>query len=224
MSAISKRNYVQLITENVALRKRKLHLLTSLYDFLDVSEQPMSCDLIVAVAGREERKSFAMDLFQRGLAPRLILSVARYEVRRTTALPIPGPELLALRDATPAPNRHFWIDISNRETSIRRAQLRKTGTWGELRGLAAYLSPHSVRKIALISTALHLRRIQFCCSRIPFFRDKDMVFWAAPGGDSSIHRDQWWRHARSCKYLLSEYVKLGGYKLLYRWRYRSLWT
>lgn len=194
----------------------KLHLFTSLYDFLDVSEQLRSCDLIVAVAGRPERKSFALELFQQGLAPRLILSVARYEVRRTAAPPIPGPELLTLRDATPPADRHFWIDISNGETSISRAQLQKTGTFGELQALAAYLTPHSLSKIALISTSLHLHRIQFCCSRIPFFRAREVLFWAAPTSDSVVNREQWWRHRSGCKYLLSEYIKLGGYKLLYR--------
>lgn len=206
----------QLSFQPVGSEGRKLHLLNSLYDFLDVSEQPQSCDVIVAVAGRQERKSFALELFQRGLAPRLILSVARFDVRRTTALPVPGPELLALRDQTRPAERHFWIDISNGKTLIRRAQIKKTGTFGELQALAAYLDSHSVSKIALISTALHLRRIQFCCSRIPFFRGKDVLLWAAPAGDSSISPEQWWRHGDSCKYLLSEYIKLAGYRLLYR--------
>ena len=180
-----------------------------------MSEQLRSCDLIVAVAGRPERKSFALECFQQGLAPRLILSVARYEVRRTAALAVPGPELLALRDATRPAERHFWIDFANGESLIRRAELKKTGTFGELQALAAYLDPHSSSKIALISTSLHLRRIQFCCSRIPFYRTRDVLFWAAPASDSSINREQWWRHGSGCKYLLSEYIKLGGYKLLY---------
>jgi hypothetical protein len=200
----------------MAMRNRKLHLFTSLYDFLDVSQRLQSCDLIVAVAGRPERKSFALECFQQGLAPRLILSVARYEVRRTAALAVPGPELLAVRDATPPADRHFWIDFADGETLIRRAQLKKTGTFGELQALAEYLDSHSSSKIALISSSLHLRRIQFCCSRIPFYRTSKVLFWAAPASDSSISREQWWRHGAGCKYLLSEYIKLAGYKLLYR--------
>lgn len=199
-----------------SLRIQPLRLLKSLYDFLDVSERPRSCDLIVAVAGRPERKSFALKLFQLGLAPRLILSVARYEVTRTAALAAAGPELLALRDATRPADRHFWIDISRGETSICRAELKKGGTFGELQALAAYLKPHPLRAITLVSTSLHLRRIQFCCSRIPFFHDKSIHFLAASGGHFSITRDQWWRNGTGCRYLLSEYIKLAGYNFLYR--------
>ncbi|MGE5323717.1 MAG: hypothetical protein ACM3SW_12685 [Actinomycetota bacterium] len=128
-----------------------------------------------------------------------------------------GEALLAVRDATPPARRHFWVEISGGKSLIRRADLNKTGTFGELQALAAYLKADPLRTIALVSTSLHLRRIQFCCSRIPFFRDKDILLWAAPAGHCSIDRDQWWKNGAGRRYLLSEYIKLAGYNFLYRY-------
>jgi hypothetical protein len=45
-------------------------------------------DLIFVRAGREDRKLDGLQLFREGRAPRLLVSVGRYEIRRFADLPL----------------------------------------------------------------------------------------------------------------------------------------
>lgn len=187
--------------------------LASVCDFLAPNDQPESCDVIFVLAGRDERKPYGLKLFQAGLAPRLILSVGRYEIRQT-AQSFGHPELLTLRDSLPASRRHFWMDFVDGEARISPANLRETNTFWELYQLAEYVGPGPSR-IALISTSIHLRRIRYCCSLIPFFQSRSIQFLAVPEETSSFQKRRWWKRPDHWWYVFSEYVKLAGYHVLY---------
>jgi len=190
--------------------------LQSVYDFLAKSDPLTSCDLVVALAGRLQRKSFAVSLFRQGIASRIILSTARYEVRQTAAmLPEIAPELLAIRDATLPAERHFWIDLSREHTTVSRANLTRNGTFEELQALAHRLKSDPVRTLGLVSTSVHLRRVRFCCSRIPFFQQSKVLFWSVPENEAPPRRNGWWKSPKDCAYLCSELAKLVGYHLVY---------
>jgi hypothetical protein len=190
--------------------------LHTICDFL-VAEDPLApCDLIVVLAGRPERKSYGLELFARGLAPRLILSVARFDVSHTAKLLKEGRELISMRDSVEPERRHFWIDHDSDRTTILRADLKRTGTFGELQSLGLYLAPSSPRTIAFVSTSIHLRRVRFCCSQIPFFSRRTVCSWAVSEAASSFHRMGWWKRHRDLRYLVSEYAKLIGYHLIYK--------
>jgi hypothetical protein len=191
-----------------------VNLLTTACEFLAARDQPAPCDLIFVLAGRDERKPYGLKLFGEGLAPQLILSVGRFEIRHT-AQNLAQPELLRLRDETTPAKRHFWIHFRAREVRIVRANLRETNTFWELHGLGDYAGP-GISSIVVISTSVHLRRIRFCCRQIPFFRDKRVLFVPVPEEASSFRQDGWWKRPDHWWYVLSEYVKLAGYQLLYR--------
>lgn len=184
-------------------------------DFLVLDNPITPCDLIFVLAGLPERKSYGLKLFQQSVAPRLVLSVSRFDVRHTVPLLTEGAELIALRDATPADERHFWIDFASGRRLISRAAVKRTGTYGELDAIAAYLASQSLARIALVSTSIHLRRVRFCCSRIPYFQGKQIYFWAVPDEMSSFQRSGWWKSRADWLYLVSEYAKLVGYRLIY---------
>jgi hypothetical protein len=188
-------------------------------DFLTVDDPRTPCDLIFVLAGRPERKSYGLELLHQGVAPRLVLSVARYEVRQTAALPIGAQALIAIRDQTLPRERHFWVEPSSQPAKISHANLRRSGTFEELEALASFLAPQSPARIALVSTSIHLRRVRFCCARIPFFAARQVCFWPVPEQGNSFQRKGWWRHGGSWRYVISEYCKLGGYCLRYRQKY-----
>ncbi len=193
-----------------------MEILKSFASFLAPDDAPASCDLIFVLAGRPERKPYGWQLFQSGLAPRLIFSVGRYEVRQTANGPVKVPELLETRDKTPPERRHFWVDFreDNRFTTL--ANLKAPGTFSELDALAEHLAPELPRRIAIVSTAIHLRRVRFCCERIFAFRKSTVLFLAVPEDQSSFRQDGWWKHREHWSYLITEYVKLAGYHLRYR--------
>jgi hypothetical protein len=191
-------------------------MLSQLSDFLAAQDPVAPCDLIFVLAGVMDRKFYALELFRQGMAPRLILSVGRSEVRQTAAILNNGQELISLRDRTPPDDRHFWVDCGGPEMTISLAQLKRIGTFEELEGIATYLAASNPpASIALVSTSIHLRRIHFCCSRIPFFAERKVSLCAVPESKSSHKRNGYWRRWDDSRYLISEYVKLAGYHLLY---------
>jgi len=190
-------------------------MLKAMCDFLVVEDPVTACDLIFVLAGRFERKAYGLKLLEQGVAPRLILSVGRSEVRHTAALLPEGSELIAIRDKTPPAERHFWVDLVGGQRTIALAKAQKIGTYEELNALASWLALQPPARIALISTSIHLRRVRYCCSRIPFFTERNVCLWPVPEQDSSFRRSGWWKRWADTRYLISELVKLAGYRLLY---------
>lgn len=194
----------------------QVRMLQKICDFLAVQEALAPCDVIAVLAGHVERKSYALKLFNQDLAPRLIWSVARFDVKHTADLLCNGTELISMRDGHPPEQRHFWVDFREGRSTILPAHLKATGTFGELEALAMYLAPEAPLRAALVSTSIHLRRIRFCCSRIALFANRKIYLWAVPESESSFQRSGWWRRRKDSRYLISEYAKLAGYHWLYR--------
>jgi DUF218 domain len=190
-------------------------ILNALADVLSIHDAPASCDLIFVLAGRPERKPYGWELFQSGLAPRLILSVGRYEARETARSPLEIPELLSLREKTPPSQRHFWVDFHGGNRTVSLAGLKETNTYWEIYALGDYLRPNFPARIAIVSTSIHLRRVRLCCRKIAALAESQVLFLPVPEDKSRFQREGWWKSRDQCFYLLSEYVKLAGYFLRY---------
>jgi hypothetical protein len=191
-----------------------MNILKPVCDFLVAGDVAEPCDVIFVLAGRPERKPYGSQLFQQRLAPRLIFSVGRFEVRQTAAaFELPG--LISTRDETQPAQRHFWVDCTKGSREVHRASLKQHNTFWELSALAAYLAPEPPHRIALVSTSIHLRRMRFCCRRIPFFQERTVFFLAVPEETSSFKCDRWWERGSHWSYVAQEYVKLAGYHLIY---------
>lgn len=191
------------------------NLLQAPVRFLSIDDAPAVCDIILVLAGRIERKPYGLRLFQQQFAPRLIVSVSRHEVRQT-AKQLSVPALLALRDATPPLQRHFWIDCCAGQQHIVRAKgIRRSSTYWELHALARYLGREAPKRIAIVSTSVHLRRVMLCCRKIQAFGGTDILVFPVPEESSSFVRAGWWRRPDHWSYVLSEFAKLMAYALLY---------
>ena len=85
-------------------------LLLRLYERLTLRDAPTPADLIFVMAGRMERKQYGLELYRAGLAPRLVLSVGRFEVSKMYKVDLEHTlveELIALRNKTRPEQRHF---------------------------------------------------------------------------------------------------------------------
>src|SRR5258708_1508223 len=85
--------------------------LSILSDLLATEDTPRRSDLVVVLSGRPERKPYGLRLFREGLAPRLILSVGRFEVRQIASLGLEDMGLRQLAQRIPADQRHFFLDF-----------------------------------------------------------------------------------------------------------------
>jgi hypothetical protein len=189
--------------------------LESACNYLVSADAPAACDLIFVLAGRPERKPFGLKLHAKTLAPRLILSVGRFEVRQTAEMLGNVPDLLMMRDRTAPQQRHFWLDFHDGRPTISAARLKRPSTFWELQAMADYLESEPPASIGIVSTSIHLRRVRFCCSRIPFFKSRSLYLLPIPEEQSGFQRRGWWTRADHWSYLASEYVKLVAYRVLY---------
>jgi uncharacterized SAM-binding protein YcdF (DUF218 family) len=145
-------------------------------------------DLIFVLAGRENRKQFGIELFWHGVAPMLLLSVARFEIRRYAKLPVtPKIDLLELAAPVPPPQRHFFVFHDAQSATATRIPVRLFGTLSEIAGLASWLSRRKqISSLLIITGKAHMPRVRLCCRhllpgrlRVGFqaVPDPDTRFW-----------------------------------------------
>jgi hypothetical protein len=132
---------------------------------LACSDGPAEADLIFALAGRRDRKVYALHLFAGGLAPRLLLSVGRFEIRRFTELDLPVKlDLLNLASQIVPAQRHFFVSFEGGRVQAERIPVGRFGTLREIEALAQWLQERpSIERVLVISSSAHLRRVQMCC-------------------------------------------------------------
>ena len=95
---------------------RSLLLLPRLRAWLSPVDTPRKADLIFVLAGRMHRKECALELFREGLAPRILLSVGRFEIRRFSKMALPASlDLLKLAQAVPPSQRHYFVFFEGEE-------------------------------------------------------------------------------------------------------------
>jgi hypothetical protein len=140
-------------------------LLQAVRHWLASSDTPETAALIFVLAGRQHRKLCALDLYKNGYAPRLILSVGRFEIRRfeTLSLPVTVP-LLELAAPVPAPERHFFVCFENGHVQVERIAVRRPGTLNEIRALRDWLARRSeITSVLVVTSGVHARRVRLCC-------------------------------------------------------------
>ena len=127
--------------------------------FLDIAQEPEKADAIFVFAGREERKRLGIELFRAELAPRLILSVARFEWRRFEALGLwSDGGLVDMVRTIEAPERHFFVHIERGRVSCEHVHRGRLGTMTEARALATVVDEAELESVLIISSPEHLPR------------------------------------------------------------------
>jgi uncharacterized SAM-binding protein YcdF (DUF218 family) len=152
-----------------------------LHTWLSPAGPPHAADLIFVLAGKTSRKEYALELFRENLAPRLLFSVGRFEIRRFSKMPLPVPiDLLSLAQELPPPQRHYFVFFDRQTVQTEHVPPKRFGTLNELQSFAAWHARHShIRSILIVSSDAHLRRIRMCCqSLLP--QSLELSFVAAP--------------------------------------------
>jgi len=192
-------------------------LLARLFDFLSAADPPVPSDAIFVLAGRPERKRYGLDLFKRGLAPVLILSVARFEWRRFPELGLPDDGgLTRLVEETYYRRRHFFVTVRAEGACARFVPTQFLGTRREALGLAEEVLAKGYRSILVVSTSVHLRRARLALRRALGELPVRVTYTAVPESDSGIRRDGWSRSAAGWSYVTGELLKLALYRILPR--------
>jgi hypothetical protein len=170
-------------------------------------------DLIFVLAGRENRKQYGLELFRQGFSPRVLFSVARFEIRRFSKLPLPVPlDLLKLASPVPPPQRHFFVLFEGKRVQVEHVRPRRFGTLTEIESLLRWLEGHSeIRSLLIVSSSAHLRRVRMCCESLlgPSF---NITLLAAPYASDGR------RNSESTAAVLLELLKALLYWIILRLR------
>jgi len=143
-------------------------MLQFLFDWLARADSPAPADAIFVLAGRKSRKLYAIELFEQGMAPRLLFSVGRFEIRRFPELGLPQTiDLLQMAQSIPPPKRHFFVLLEDQQFTVQRIPVRMLGTLSEIDALADWLLAHpEISSLLVVSSGSHLRRLRKCCRRL----------------------------------------------------------
>ena len=187
----------------------------SLYESLTRNDPVEPADLIFVMAGRMDRKEYGLELYRSGLAPRLVLSVGRFEVSKMLLLNSrQHAELKALRDNTRPADRHFFVTMDDTGVRMEQASLLRWNTYGEACGLRERLKSELVETIMVISTDVHLRRVALTFAKV--FRDVPVrfVYCAVPPRFDFLDKDNWWRDPDDRRFVIKEFFKLAAYRVV----------
>lgn len=190
-------------------------VLRRIYDWLATTDPPGVDDLIFVLAGREERKRHGLKLYRDGRAPRLLLSVARFEIRRFRNLDLPQAldlQEIALR--VPAPLRHFFLCFDGQRWQVERIPRGRFGTLSEISALKHWLAGHpEIASMALITSGAHLRRVRMCCrALLPSGLRLRLI--AVPVGPPELDGKDAAHPEISFEFVFSELIKLVGYRAI----------
>lgn len=189
-------------------------LFAQIYDWLSPSDAAIPADMIFTLAGRQTRKVYALDLYSQGLAPILLLSVGRFEIRRVGQLPLPGPavDLPSLAAPVPPRKRHYFVALEPGATTATRIHRGLLGTWSEMSALAKWLQQRpGVNSLVVISSAFHLRRVRLCAGAL--LPPGLAIRYLGVPQDGFVNRSEWWGDRRTRSDVLKEYPKLLVYRL-----------
>jgi hypothetical protein len=127
-----------------------------------------SADLIFVLAGRQNRKQYGLELLHRGVAPRILFSVARFEIRQFSKMSLPAPlNLPQLASNLPPPQRHFFVLFEGQNVQVEHVRPKRFGTLTEIESLGRWLQGHAeIQSLSIISSGTHLRRIRLCCDSL----------------------------------------------------------
>jgi hypothetical protein len=189
--------------------------LLGLYDRLTCGDPIQPVDLIFVIAGLIERKPYGLSLFRAGVAPVLIVSVARFGVSKLKHLQFPGAEeLVLLRDRTPADERHFFMEIDDSGVRIQKMKLPRWNTYGEVFAFREYIKDRNPARVMVISTDIHLRRVALTFRKVFGHTSTQFLFCPVPPTLSSLQKHRWWTRASDRQYVFKETLKLGGYRVI----------
>jgi uncharacterized SAM-binding protein YcdF (DUF218 family) len=171
-------------------------------------------DALFALAGAQERETFAADTWRRGAARTLVLSVGRFDWRRYRSLGLPGGDALrAAVDAVPYRRRHFFVVVDAGGAQIVSVGRRRFGTRHELRCLARLAAERRWGSVVVTSSAFHLRRASLAARRIFRGSGVSIAYLAVPRDLDRYAPGTWRRTFRGVRVVASEFVKLAAYAL-----------
>lgn len=172
--------------------------------WLDVGEPPSPCDYVMVLGGGENTRPFvAAALVKAGLAHRVLVSHAEPTFASMEGVRPPTHEIIQnVLQCRGVPKEQILI--------LARAGKH---TYDEAQMLADFLQNHPEGRVTVVTDGFHTRRAHWVFSKVLGEQSSRVVFLSAP--NAAFTASDWWQNPWGFQMILSEYVKLAGYALLY---------
>ncbi len=172
--------------------------------WLDVGEPPSPSEYVMVLGGGENTRPFvAAALVKVGLARRVLVSRSE-------------PSLAVLEGVTPPTHeiiRRALVCRGVPEKDILILAKAGQHTHDEAQMLAEFLQDHPDARVTVVTDGFHTRRTRWTFHRVLGEQSSRVGFLSAP--NASFTAADWWQNAWGFQMIVSEYVKLTGYVLLY---------
>jgi uncharacterized SAM-binding protein YcdF (DUF218 family) len=179
--------------------------------YLVAEDPPERADAIVVLAGSyPDRVLEAVELYKRGLAPRIILC----REPETTGL----RRLAELGLTVPRPSdvsRMVAEQLGVPPAAVEILDRAGDSTYAEAETVLDEVTRRGYRAILLVTSKYHTRRAAAIYRLLAGGRVKVIVRAASM---DDFQAERWWRHRMSTRRLIIEYQKLLNFQLLDRWR------
>jgi uncharacterized SAM-binding protein YcdF (DUF218 family) len=172
------------------------------------AEDPLEkADAIFVFSGtRVERPLEAFDLYREGYAPRVVVTRAVAEQAMFLA------ERRGIRVASDFDlNREVLRQLGLPDSALMSPDRIHDNTAQEAQTLRALATQNHWRKVILVSSKYHLRRLGLACSREMKGTGVQLIRRGSRYDQSTPER--WWRRRSDIRWLLSEVPKLVAYEL-----------
>ncbi len=165
-----------------------------------IVDQPLHADVIMALAGDTHlRPARALELLRQGYAPRIILNVPA--------------EARVFQWSEPELARKYVEGLPEAQ-SITVCAIHGLSTKTEARDASLCLQQTGARSVLLVTSDFHTRRaLSIFKKEVPIY-DYSV---AATLNDDEFGA-QWWRHRQWAKVNFDEWMRLGWWELIDRWR------
>ena len=190
-------------------------LLTALGNFLIAGDAVHSADAIVVLSGSlPDRMLEAVDLYQAGLAPRIIL---------TREPLLPGLDVLRQRGVN-LPEAHEENLMIAQQLGVPAAAISimptpVSSTIGEAAEIIPFLQSQGIKSILLVTSKPHARRAGLIFRQLAGGRVQIAV---RPSPYDPFAAETWWHKRGLVRRVVTEYGKLLNYLCIDRWRHRAV--
>jgi uncharacterized SAM-binding protein YcdF (DUF218 family) len=164
-----------------------------------VIDQPRKSDVILVLAGETDRRlARALELFDQGYAPKIVLNVpTKAVIYRWTQ-----PELA-----------QKYVDTLAQAPSITICKIDGLSTKAEAKDTARCLNALGGRNVIVVTSDFHTRRaLSVFMHEIP-----DYKFSVAAAYNPDEFGEPWWRHRQWAKVNFNEWLRLLWWEAIDRW-------
>lgn len=188
-----------------------------MYDRLAVGQPVRPAELVFVLAGLHVRKRYGWELFQRGFAPVLLLSVGRSEARFLkvrAGVPEDG-NIVSLLPIRPERGNHIFLWVTQEGVCPEVVRLPELNTFGEIWALCRVIRQRAIRHLLLLSTDMHLRRVRYAVGKLVSSTPFHITYVGVPEEGNICRRHHWWSRRQDAWLVLTEWLKLAGYHVKY---------